>query len=99
MAKASEAQLRQDPAAEMQVDSRDEAGEEDLYTKLKTLQRQLEFLEIQVRQQGTDVGRQGQGGRQRPQHDRGKGRWWLRQSGAALGLTARGKKRLVEGAT
>ena len=52
VAKASaEAQLRQDPAEQrgMDVDSR-EAGEadEDLYTRLKTLQRQLEFLEIQV---------------------------------------------------
>jgi hypothetical protein len=51
-AKARDVQMRQqDEAAEqMHVDSgRDAAeGDEDLYTKLKTLQRQLEFLEIQV---------------------------------------------------
>lgn len=30
--------------------SNTQGGEEDLYTRLKTLQRQLEFLEIQVRE-------------------------------------------------
>jgi hypothetical protein len=40
----------------MEVDTPSSAAaapEEDLYTRLKTLQRQLEFLEIQVRGYGT----------------------------------------------
>ena len=36
-----------DEAMQVDVASGDDAGE-DLYTRLKTLQRQLEFLEIQV---------------------------------------------------
>jgi hypothetical protein len=38
-------------AASMDVDAAPASGaeSEDLYTRLKTLQRQLEFLEIQVR--------------------------------------------------
>jgi hypothetical protein len=32
----------------MQVDAGIDSASEDLYTRLKTLQRQLEFLEIQV---------------------------------------------------
>lgn len=32
---------------EMEVDTAEDGAEEDLYAKLKTLQRQLEFLEIQ----------------------------------------------------
>ncbi len=52
-AKAADVQVRQqdDAAEQMQVDTAQVAaaeGDEDLYTKLKTLQRQLEFLEIQV---------------------------------------------------
>lgn len=45
------ASQRAEAGEQMQVDTaRDGDGaEEDLYTKLKTLQRQLEFLEIQVR--------------------------------------------------
>ncbi|GAB4818309.1 hypothetical protein N2152v2_005355 [Parachlorella kessleri] len=51
-AKAADVQVRQqdDAAEQMQVDTAQVAaaeGDEDLYTKLKTLQRQLEFLEIQ----------------------------------------------------
>ena len=51
-AKAADVQVRQqdDAAEQMQVETSVAAaeGDEDLYTKLKTLQRQLEFLEIQV---------------------------------------------------
>jgi hypothetical protein len=36
-------------AERMQVDSAGEPADEDLYTRLKTLQRQLEFLDIQAR--------------------------------------------------
>ena len=39
----------QDTAEAMQVErATDEDADEDLYTRLKTLQRQLEFFEIQV---------------------------------------------------
>ena len=50
MAKPLEA-LPQASIDDMQVDSAQPDGEpdEDLYTQLKTLQRQLEFYEIQAR--------------------------------------------------
>ena len=42
-----------EPAAAMQIDAAEpDDGEGDLYTRLKTLQRQLEFLDIQVRGTG-----------------------------------------------
>jgi hypothetical protein len=53
--------------ATMDVDSgpSTSAEPEDLYTRLKTLQRQLEFLEIQVGGLGTRMGREGApGGRE-----------------------------------
>lgn len=48
--KSTDGQLgQQDEVAEqMQVDAVVTEADEDLYTKLKTLQKQLEFLEIQV---------------------------------------------------
>jgi hypothetical protein len=50
-AKASEALQTSEEVERMQTDAFAGPGiaDEDLYTRLKSLQRQLEFLEIQVR--------------------------------------------------
>lgn len=42
------AQVALDEPIDMEMDTGADDGDEDLYTRLKTLQRQLEFYEIQV---------------------------------------------------
>jgi hypothetical protein len=56
VAKAQDVPSRSEPEA-MDV-STDSGPQEDLYTKLKTLQRQLEFLEIQVCAEGSAISSQ-----------------------------------------
>jgi hypothetical protein len=59
-AKAADVQPAEE-ADRMQVDAHIDGPEEDLYTRLKTLQRQLEFLEIQVSGAAAPAGRGGGG--------------------------------------
>ncbi len=48
MLSPGKARVALDEPIDMEMELGAENGEEDLYTRLKTLQRQLEFYEIQV---------------------------------------------------
>ena len=70
------------PADRMAVDAApQEAAEEDTYSRLKTLQRQLEFLEIQVRDGGVGLERVAAPGRQRIAAAATQPRRWRRGRG------------------